>query len=84
MICPFCRCDDSCGREQGLSLPRLNHAVEVYAAVMDPYGKDPSVLDTQALYVAQDLVLFGHFPKHDPPRLVDVGSALDLIREVGR
>ena len=67
-----------------MSLPRLTRSVEVFSAVSDMYSKDRTVLDTDALHVAQDLVLFGYFDEEDPPTLTDVGHALDLIREVER
>jgi hypothetical protein len=70
---------------QGYTLPLTGgppNSTEVYAAVMDMHSKDRSVLYTDPLYVAQDLVLFEYFPKDAPPRLVDVGHAQDLIREM--
>ena len=65
-------------------LPRRNRSVEVFNAMSDLYSKDRTVLDTDPLYVAQDLVLFGYFDDEDPPTLTAVGHALDLIREVER
>jgi len=48
------------------------------------YSKDRAVLDTDPLYVAQELVLEGYFPAWDAPTLAAVGHAQDLIREVER
>ena len=63
----------------------LKRATEVFGAVSDMYSKNRSVIDTDPLYVAQDLVLFGYFEETDPPTLTDVGQhAQDLIREVVR
>ena len=54
----------------------------VFEAVIDLYSKDRTVIYVDPLYLAQDLVLFGYFPKSTPPRLLDVGHAQDLIREI--
>jgi hypothetical protein len=55
----------------------------VFEAVIDLYSKDRTVIYVDPLYLAQDLVLFGYFPKSAPPSLLDVGHAQeDLIREV--
>jgi hypothetical protein len=67
-----------------LSLPRLSRAAEVFEAVADLFSKQPWVIDTDCLYVAQELVMLGYFDENDPPTLTDVGHAQDLIREVER
>ena len=54
----------------------------VFEAVIDLYSKDRTVIYLDPLYLAQDLVLFGYFPKSAQPGLLDVGHAQDLIREV--
>jgi hypothetical protein len=55
---------------------------EVYAAVFEFYSRDRSVLDVDSSYLAQDLVSLGYLSSM--PRLVDVGHAQELIREVER
>jgi hypothetical protein len=84
MSCPYCQCGDECGRERALPLPRLSRAAEVFAAVVDLFSKQPWVIDTDPLYVTQELVMFGYFDENNPPTLTDVGHAQDLIREVER
>ena len=87
VVCPYCvGCDEACGRESFVAPAPDGSArsIEVYAAVMDLYSTDRTVLDTDPLYVAQDLVFFGHFPENDPPSLTHVGHAQDLIRAVER
>ena len=81
-ICPYCRCEDSCGRETNASRPYSHPAptpTEVYAAVFELYGRDQNVLDVDAWYLAQDLVSLGYL--NSMPRLVDVGCAQELVRE---
>ena len=46
------------------------------------YSRDRSVLDVDSWYLAQDLVSSGYLA--NMPRLVDVGHAQELIREVER
>jgi hypothetical protein len=79
--CPYCGCDDACGRER-FYLPAHSRASEALEAVLDLYSKHRWVTKIDPLYLAQELVFFGYFAEDDPPRLVDVGSAQDLIREV--
>jgi len=55
---------------------------EVYAALFEFYSRDRSVLDVDSWYLAQDLVSSGYL--NSMPRLVDVGQAQELIREVER
>jgi hypothetical protein len=59
-----------------------SRAAEVYAAVADLYSREPSIIRTDCLYVAQQLVGEGYFPEYTCLKLVDVGGALDLIRAV--
>jgi hypothetical protein len=55
--CPYCRhCGDRCGREGTLSVDDTSRAAEVYAAAADLYSRDPSIIRTDCLYVAQQLV----------------------------
>jgi hypothetical protein len=84
MSCPYCQCGDECGRERALSLSRLSRAAEVFAALVDLFSKQPWIIDIDALYATQELVMFGYFAEDDPPTLTDVGHAQDLIREVER
>ena len=84
-ICPYCRCEDSCGREAFVSRPYSYLGptpTEVYAAVFEFYSRDRSVLDVDSSCLAQGLVSFGYL--NSMPRLVDVGHAQELIREVER
>ena len=84
-ICPYCRCEDSCGREAFVSRPHSNLGptpTEVYAAVFEFYSSDQSVLDMDSSYLAQQLVSLGCL--NTMPRLVDVDHAQELIRQVQR
>ncbi len=84
-ICPYCRCEDSCGREAFVSRPHSNLGptpTEVYAAVFEVYGRDRTVLDVDTWYLTQDLVSLGYL--NSMPRLVDINHAQELIREVER
>ncbi len=84
-ICPYCRCEDSCGREAFVSRPYsyLGPApTDVYAAVFEFYSRDRSVLDVDSSCLAQHLVSSGYL--NNMPRLVDVDHAQELIREVER
>jgi hypothetical protein len=84
-LCPYCRCEDSCGRETSASRPYSYSGptpTEVYAAVFEFYSRDRSVLDVDSSCLAQDLVSLGYL--NSMPRLVDVGHAQELIREVER
>jgi hypothetical protein len=84
MGCPYCQCGDECGRERALSLPRFSRSAKVFEAVADLYSKKPGVIDTDPLYVSQELVMLGHFDEKHSPTLTDVGHAQDLIRQVER
>jgi hypothetical protein len=83
-ICPYCRCEDSsCGREAFVSCPYSYlgpTSTEVYTAVFEFYSCDRRVLDVDSSCLAQDLVSSGYLD--NMPRLVDVGHAQELIREV--
>jgi hypothetical protein len=84
-ICPYCRCEDCCGREAFVSRPYYYVGptpTEVYAAVFEFYSRNRTVLDVDSSYLAQDLVSLGHL--NSMPRLVDVGHAQELIRKVER
>jgi len=84
-ICPYCRCEDRCGRETSAFRPRSYlgpTSTEVYAAVFEFYSHDRSVLDLDSSYLAQYLVSLGYL--NFMPRLVDVGHAQELISEVER
>ena len=84
-ICPHCRCEESCGREAFVSRPFSYLGptpTEVYAAVFEFYSRDRTVIDMDSPYLAQDLVSLGYL--NSMPRLVDVGHAQELIREVER
>jgi hypothetical protein len=84
MICPYCQCSDECGRERALSLPALTRSAEVFAAVADLYSKHRWATDIDPLYLSQELVMRRYFKEDNPPTLVDVGHAQDLIRQVER
>jgi len=81
-ICPYCRCEDSCGREAFVSRPYSYLGptpTEVYAAVFEFYSRDRSVLDVDSSCLAQSRVSLGYL--NSMPRLVDVGHTQDLVRE---
>jgi hypothetical protein len=84
--CPYCRCEDRCGREAFVSRPSLYEAgpspTDVYNACFEFYGHDRTVPDVDSWYLAQGLVQLGYL--NSMPRLVDVGHAQELIREVER
>jgi hypothetical protein len=82
--CPYCWCEDTCGRERGSSLSRLGRSAEVFSAVFDLYSKHRWAIDIDPLYLAQELTMRGYFRENDPPTLVDTGHAQDLIRAVER
>ena len=84
-ICPYCRCEDSCGREAFLSRPYSYldpTPTEVYAAVFEFYSRDRSVLDVDSWDLAQYLIRLGYL--NSMPSLADVEHAQELIREVER
>ncbi len=84
-ICPYCRCETSCGREAFVSRPYSYLGptpTEVYAAVFEFYSRDRTALDVDSSYLAQHLFSSGHL--NSMPRLVDVEHAQELIREVER
>jgi len=84
-ICPYCRCEDSCGREAVVSRP-YSYAgpspTEVYAAVLEFYSRDRAVLDANSSYLAQDLVSLSYL--NSMPKLGDIEHAQASIREVER
>jgi hypothetical protein len=85
-ICPYCRCEDSCGREAFVSR-RVPDEVclsptDVYNACFEFYGHDPTVPDVDSWDLARDLVRLGYL--NHMPRPVDVEHAQGLIREVER
>jgi hypothetical protein len=84
MSCPYCACEDTCGRERALSLPLLSRSAEVITAMIDLHAKKPWLLDWDPLYVSQILVDEGYFDMDTLLTLTDVGHAQDLIREVER
>jgi hypothetical protein len=84
-ICPYCRCEDSCGRETNVSRPHSNLGptpTEVYDAVFELYNRDRTILDVDGSHLAQQLVSLGYL--NTMPKLVDVGHAQELIRQVER
>jgi hypothetical protein len=78
--CPYCDCGDRCGRES-TRIPDRDRYGLVLEAVLALYSKHRWACDLDPLYLAQELVLFGYFPESDPPSLVDVGSAQDIVRD---
>ena len=85
-ICPYCRCEDSCGREAFVFRPSPYEVgpspTDVYNACLEFYGHDRTVPDVDSWDLAQDLVRLGYL--NSMPRLVDVEHAQELIREVER
>lgn len=66
-----------------MDLPALSRAAETLAAVIDLYSKHRwAVVEIDLLYLSQELAMRGYFGENDPPTLVDVGGAQDLIREI--
>jgi hypothetical protein len=84
--CPYCLCEDQCGREAFVSRPSLYEAgpspTDVYNACFEFYSHDWTVPDVDSWHLAQDLVQLGYL--HSMPRLVDVEHAQGSIREVER
>ena len=84
--CPYCRCEDRCGRETFVSRPSLYEAgpspTDVYTACFEFYGHDWTVPDVDSWDLVQDLVRLGHL--NSMPRLVDISHAQELIGEVER
>jgi len=85
-ICPYCGCENSCGREAFVSRPSPDvvgpSPTNVYDACLAFYGHDRTVPDVDSWYLAQDLVRSGYL--NSMPRLLDVEHAQELIREVER
>ena len=85
-ICPYCRCEVSCGREAIVSRPTPCEEgpspIGVYNACLEFYGHDRTVPDVESWDLAQDLLRLGYLDSM--PRLVDVEHAQELIREVER
>jgi hypothetical protein len=84
--CPYCRCQDRCGREAFVSrLPLCEESpspIDVYNACLEFYGHERTVPEMDSWYLAQDLVRSGYLSSM--PILVDVEHAQELIREVER
>ena len=84
--CPYCRCEDQCGREAFVSHSSLDEVgpspTDVYNACLEFYGHDRTAPDVDSWDLAQDLVKLGYL--HSMPRHLDVGHAQELIREVER
>jgi len=84
VACPYCWCEDICGRE-GSGSPALRFGSEAeaaYTAVMDAYSKNRFVLDMDPYLLAEYLVDEGYLLTSP---LVDVViGAQDLIRAVER
>jgi hypothetical protein len=85
-ICPYCRCEDSCGREVFVSRPSPDEVgsspTDVYDACLEFYSHDRTVPDVDSWDLAQDLLRLGYLDSM--PRLVHVEHAQELIREVER
>jgi hypothetical protein len=86
-ICPYCKCEDSCGREAFVSRPSAyeegpSSTDDVYNACLAFYSHDRTVLDVDSWDLAQDLLRLGYL--NSVPRLLDVEHAQELIRDVER
>ena len=82
-FCPYCGCEDQCGREGSFSRPYSHSGptpTEVYAAVFEFYSRDRSVLNVDSWDLVQDLIRLGYL--NSMPILVDLEHAQELIREV--
>jgi hypothetical protein len=84
VACPYCTCDGRCGKEVAPKASSTKRKLAVLNAVQDLYSMNRAILDLDVLYIAQELVHLGFFPDSNPPKLVDVGHAVDLVREVER
>jgi hypothetical protein len=84
--CPYCRCEDLCGREAFVSRPSPYgvgpSSTDVYNPCFEFHGHDRTVPDVGSWYLAQCLPRLGYL--NSMPRLVDVEHAQELIREVER
>jgi hypothetical protein len=82
VACPYCWCEDICGRE-GSDSPALRFGPQdAYNAVMDAYSKNRFVLDMDPYLLAEYLIDEGYLLTSP---LVDVViGAQDLIRAVER
>ena len=84
--CPYCRCEDWCGREAFVSRPSPDAVgpspTDVYNACLEFYGHDRTVPDVDSWDLAQRLVRLGYL--NSMPSLADVEHAQELIREVER
>jgi hypothetical protein len=80
--CPYCWCEDTCGRESsGSPVLRLVQE-EAYTAVMDAYSQNRFVLEMDPYLLAEYLLDEGYLLTRP---LVDVViGAQDLIRAVER
>ena len=81
-ICPYCRCENSCGREAFVSRPSPDESLSPTDACLEHYGHDRTVPDVDSWDLAQDLVRLGYLDSM--PRLLDVEHAQELMREVER
>jgi hypothetical protein len=85
-ICPYCRCEDSCGREAFDSRPSPDEVgpslTDVYNACFEFYCHDRTVPDVDSWDLAQYLLRLGYL--NSMPRLVDISHAQELIGEVER
>ena len=84
--CPYCRCEDSCGREALVSRPSPYEegpsSTDVYNACVEFYGLDRTVPDVDSRDLAKCLVRLGDL--NSMPMLVDVEHAQELIRAIER
>ena len=84
--CPYCRCEDSCGREAFVSRPSpyevSSSPIDAYNACFGFNAHDRSVPDVDSWYLAQNLVKLGYL--NSMPRLVDVEHAQEVLRAVER
>ena len=85
-VCPYCRCEDRCGREAFVSRPSHCEVgpstTDVYDACLEFYGHDRTVPDVDSWDLAQDVLRLGYL--NSMPRLVDVEHAQESIRKVER
>ena len=85
-ICPYCRCEDSCGREAFVSRPSPDEVgpspSDIYVACFEFYDHDRTVPDGDSWDVARDVLRLGYL--NSMPRLVEFEHAQELIREVER
>ena len=80
--CPYCACQDGCGRETFHSRPYSSSApssTDVYDAVREYFERDRTILEVDERNTARGLVLLGYLKTQ--PLSGDTSNTLDLLAE---